>query len=96
METEALQAVTSHNFSLYELFLRADIIVKGVMGLLVLLSIWSWAIILEKFGSIGGAIVRAKKFEGAFWSGQPLEDLDDSVMSDKKEAMARVFVSARR
>ena len=96
METEALQAVTSHNFSLYELFLRADIIVKGVMGLLVLLSIWSWAIILEKFGSIGGAISRAKKFEGAFWSGQPLEDLDDSVMSDKKEAMARVFVSARR
>ena len=49
METEALQAVTSHNFSLYELFLRADIIVKGVMGLLVLLSIWSWAIIFEKF-----------------------------------------------
>lgn len=96
METETLQAITSHNFSLYELFLRADIIVKSVMGLLVLLSVWSWAIIIDKFFSVGGAVSRAKQFEEAFWSGQPIEDLDDHIMTDSKEAMARVFTSAKR
>ena len=96
METEALQAVTSNSFSLYELFLRADIVVKLVMGLLVTLSVWSWAGVLDKSMTIGGAVGRAKQFEDAFWSGQPIDDMDDRIMSSAKEAMARVFSSANR
>jgi len=96
METETLQAVTTNSFSLYQLFLHADIVVKLVMGLLVALSVWSWAIIIDKFMTIGGAVSRAKKFESAFWSGQPIDDMDDRIMSNNKETMARVFSAASR
>lgn len=96
METEALAAAATNSFSLYELFLRADIIVKLVMGLLVLLSVWSWAVIIDKFITIGGATSRAKSFEAAFWSGQPIDEMDDRVMTSPKESMARVFASANR
>ncbi|MAP94866.1 MAG: protein TolQ [Ponticaulis sp.] len=96
MEAETLQAVTNNSFSLYELFLRADIVVKLVMGLLIVLSIWSWSIIIDKLSRIGGAVSRAKNFEQAFWSGQPIEEMDDRVMTSSKETMARVFSAASR
>ena len=96
METETLAAVAGNDFSLYELFLRADIVVKFVMGLLVLLSIWTWGIAIDKWLTIGGTVKRAKQFELAFWSGQPIEELDDRVSDRPKEAMARVFGSVSR
>lgn len=96
METEALAAVASHEFSLYELFLRADIVVKLVMGLLVLLSVWTWSVALDKFFKIGGAVGKAKQFEQAFWSGQPIEELDRGASDKSDEAMARVFSSVTR
>ncbi len=96
METEALAAVTSTEFSLYDLFLRADIIVKIVMGLLIFLSVWTWAIVIDKFSSIGGATAQAKKFEKAFWSGQPIEELDGRTGAKVRDAMPRVFASVTR
>jgi len=74
----------------------ADIVVKGVMALLALLSVWSWAIIIDKWLTIGGASKRAKQFEEAFWSGQPIEEFGDQTMTSPKEAMARVFASANQ
>lgn len=96
METEALAAVTGNEFALWDLFLRADIIVKSVMGLLVILSVWTWTIALDKWMKMGGAVRQAKKFEAAFWSGQPIEDLDRGALDKPQEAMARVFASASR
>lgn len=96
MPEQTLQEVASNSFSLYDLFLHADIIVKLVMGLLVLLSVWSWTVIIDKFMTIGGAVDRSKKFEEAFWSGQPIEEMDDRTISNSKETMARVFASASR
>lgn len=96
MVTETLSATASTDFSLYDLFMMADIVVKGVMALLVLLSVWSWAIIIDKWLTIGGATKRAKQFEEAFWSGQPIEEFDDQTMTSPKEAMARVFASANQ
>lgn len=96
MDAQTLQEAATNSFSLYSLFLEADIVVKIVMGLLVILSIWSWTVIIDKFLTIGGAVSRAKNFEAAFWSGQPIEEIDDRVNSSSKEVMARVFSAASR
>lgn len=96
MDATPLQEIASHDLSIYGLFLQADIVVKFVMGLLVLLSVWTWAVAIEKWLSIGGAVSKAKKFEAAFWSGQPIEEMDDRVSENSSEAMARVFSSVSR
>jgi len=97
MDPNALAPIaTTQDFSLLALFLRADIIVKTVMGILAIASIWSWAVAIDKWLSVGGAKARAKRFENAFWSGQPMEDVDSRVTDKSSEAMARVFSAGAR
>lgn len=97
MDPNALApVVTAEDFSLVALFLRADIIVKVVMGILALASVWSWAVAIDKFFTVGGAKSRAKRIEQNFWSGQPMEDMDGRVTEKSSEAMARVFAAGAR
>lgn len=97
MDPNALAPVVSaEDFSLLALFMRADIIVKVVMGILALASVWSWAVAIDKWLSVGGAKSRAKRIEQAFWSGQPMEDMDSRVTEKSSEAMARVFSAGAR
>jgi biopolymer transport protein TolQ len=88
--------VATEDFSLIALFLRADLIVQAVMAILALASVWSLAVAIDKFFSISGAKSRAKKFEEAFWAGQPMDDLTDRVTDKPAEAMARVFSAGAR
>ena len=88
--------VTSHDLSIWGLFLSADLVVKFVMLLLVLASIWSWTIIFEKLRSIGREFKLADEFEDDFWSGGPLDQLYDRLGDDPDGTMARVFSSAMR
>jgi biopolymer transport protein TolQ len=86
----------TEDFSLISLFLRADIIVQLVMGILALASVWSLAVAIDKWFSISGARARAKKFEQAFWAGQQMEELSDRVTDKPAEAMARVYSAGAR
>ena len=61
------------------LFLAADPIVKAVMGLLVFLSIWCWAVIFSKWRMVRRLRKNADAFEDAFWSGGSLDELYDRV-----------------
>jgi len=71
MESEALETVTSESaFSLWGLLMEADLVVKLVLIVLVIASIWSWAVIIEKYFTVGSARKKAKKFEEAFWGGR--------------------------
>ena len=88
--------VTSHDLSIWALFLSADIIVKAVMLILVLASVWSWTIIFEKLRSIGREFRLADDFEDDFWSGGPLDQLYDRLGGDPDGMMARVFSAAMR
>jgi biopolymer transport protein TolQ len=94
--TLAPVAATAHDFSFIALFLRADILVKIVMGILAICSVWSWAVAIDKWFSVGGAKARAKRFEHAFWSGQPLDEINERVTEKPAEAMARVFSAGAR
>ena len=47
--SQAVGLASSADFSLLSLFIRADIIVKTVIVLLIACSVYSWAVIIEKF-----------------------------------------------
>jgi len=81
----------SHDMSAFGLFMEADLIVKAVMILLMIASVWSWSIILHKRGLLGRLNRRAKRFEDAFWSGEPLDKIYERVKKSKEDPMLRTF-----
>lgn len=81
------------DFSMWALFARATIIVKIVMILLVLASVWCWAIIVDKVIQYRRARAEAARFDGAFWSGEPLDGLYAQLGPDPRGATARIFAS---
>jgi biopolymer transport protein TolQ len=97
MDPTALpEAIAAQDISLIALNLRADLIVKIVMGILMLASVWSWAVAIDKWFGVSGAKSRARRFEQAFWAGQPMEDVSDRVSERGSDAMARVFSAGAR
>lgn len=77
------------------LFLQADPVVKGVMLVLAVASIWSWAIAVEKWLQFGELEQNARKFEREFWSGRSLDDMEDR--GDRpRDSLARVYAAASR
>ena len=84
------------DMSVYGLFMQADWIVKAVMIMLLLASIWSWAIIIHKLIRLRALRSQAKQFEDAFWSGGSLEELFDRISNRPTDPMASIFVAAMR
>jgi biopolymer transport protein TolQ len=82
--------------SIVSLFMRADLLVKVVFILLLLASLWSWAIIINKGIALGRLRRRADKFEKTFWSGLSLDELYGQFSQHADHPMAAVFVSALR
>jgi biopolymer transport protein TolQ len=78
------------------LFWQADIIVKGVMVMLVMASVWSWAIIIDKVMRLKMLFRRANAFEDRFWSGGSLDDLYDRLGPNPKDPMTSLFIAAMR
>jgi biopolymer transport protein TolQ len=76
--------------------MRADILVKAVMILLLIASLWSWTIIINKSIALGALKRRASKFEKVFWSGRSLDDLYQQFSAKPDHPMAAVFISALR
>ena len=84
------------DFSLVAIILRADVIVKAVIVILALASVWSWAVIFDKLMLIRRMRKRAAKFEEEFWSGGSVDDLYDRVSQRKPNPMAGIFMAAMR
>lgn len=99
MEQEIISqaaGVSVVDFSMWGLFMRADLVVKGVMIALLLASFWSWAIIFDKFLRFRRVIALADRFEEVFWSGNSLEELYERVAPRASHPMALLFVAAMR
>ena len=94
--TEVLLAPPSADISLLALFLQSHIVVKVVIVGLVLASVWSWAIIVDKLVLYSRVRRQMDRFEKVFWSGQSLEELYRSLSGRTPTAMASVFVAAMR
>ncbi|MEM6901989.1 MAG: protein TolQ [Pseudomonadota bacterium] len=78
------------------LFWRADIVVKSVMLLLVLASIWCWGIIFTKAMKLRKLHREAAKFERDFWSGSSIDGLFERIGDKPREPMSAVFAAAMR
>jgi biopolymer transport protein TolQ len=85
-----------HDTSLWNLFLSADLVVKVVMLLLLIASVWCWAIIFDKWIRLRRLRAKAAAFEDTFWSGGSLEDLYDRIGNEPGEPMAIIFASAMK
>lgn len=95
METEiATQSVglaSSADFSLINLFLKADIIVKSVIVLLIACSIYSWAVIFEKLKLFKTINSSSDKFEDKFWKSKSVENFYNSMPQNVSDPMAVIF-----
>jgi biopolymer transport protein TolQ len=96
VDSLALAGSVSDDFSVWGLFLRADLVVKSVMLILILASFWSWAIIFEKVLRMRRLHGQAVQFEESFWSGGSLDDLFDRLDSRPQDPMASMFVAGMR
>jgi len=85
-----------HDLSIVTLALRADIVVQIVMLMLLLASVWCWAIIIDKWIRMRRLKAQADAFEDVFWSGGSLEDLYDRMGSRADHPMELLFASAMR
>jgi biopolymer transport protein TolQ len=85
-----------HDFSVVGLFMQADIVVKVIMVGLLLWSIWSLAIMFEKWVRLRTLNARAEKFEDAFWSGGSLDALYERVAKKVRDPMVATFVAGMR
>ena len=84
------------DFSFVNLFMMADWVVKAGMIILVLASVWSWVIAIDKGIQFHLLRKRASLFEETFWSGRTLDELSAGLGNDTKDPMARVFTAAMR
>jgi biopolymer transport protein TolQ len=84
------------DLSFLGMFMTAHPVVKIVMFGLLLASIWSWAIIVEKIFAFRRARREADKFEQLFWSGQSLDELYAGLSRGRTFSMASLFVAAMR
>lgn len=93
METETLALAQEIDFSMWALFARATLTVKLVVLLLILSSFWSWSIIIQKSMNFASARREASKFDRAFWSGEPLEDLFETIGSQPRGRSEKIFAA---
>jgi biopolymer transport protein TolQ len=89
-------SVTNVDFSIWALFLKADVIVKAVIVILLVASLWCWAIIFDKWLGLRRLNSSATEFESVFWSGGSLDQLYDRIGSQPRDPMSAVFVAAMK
>lgn len=87
-------AAPQANLSLLSLFLHADAVVKLVILVLLVASIWVWAVIIEKVMTLRRVNREATAFEDNFWSGGSLDELYEREGADPTNPMAAVFGAA--
>ncbi len=93
--TDAAQNA-AEQMSLWDMVWSSDTITKIVMIGLIAASVWSWAIILEKYATLRQVRQQSKKFEEAFWSGGSLDRLFEAIGNRPRDPMSAVFVAAMR
>jgi len=94
MENEVVNLASmkgSVDFSMFSMFFKSDWIVKFVILLLVVFSIQSWKIIIQKILTISKMRRTSKKFENHFWSGVTLDELHEQIEDFEEESFSTIF-----
>ena len=89
--SQAVGLASNTDFSLWSLFLRADFIVKSVILMLIGCSIYSWAIIIEKFRLFKKINLESEEFEEKFWKSKSAEAFYNNLPINLENPMALLF-----
>ncbi|NBR90888.1 MAG: protein TolQ [Rhodobacteraceae bacterium] len=93
MDTTTLAAAQEIDFSMWGLFAQATFTVKLVMIALMAASFWAWSIIVQKTFLYRAARAEAERFDRAFWSGEPLDELFDQIGPEPAGHSQRIFAA---
>tara|TARA_B100001996_G_scaffold55527_1_gene39349 strand:- start:8 stop:682 length:675 start_codon:yes stop_codon:yes gene_type:complete len=91
ISTQAVGLASNADFSILNLFLRADVIVKSVIIILIASSIYSWAIIIEKIKMFKKISKSTEDFENKFWKSKSAETFYNNLPSTVQDPMANLF-----
>tara|TARA_B100000029_G_C17161730_1_gene809904 strand:- start:39 stop:719 length:681 start_codon:yes stop_codon:yes gene_type:complete len=98
MEQEIASQVVNlggpNDFSLLQLFLRADFVVKSVIVLLLAASVYSWALIIEKTRMFRRIDESSTSFEDKFWKSKSAESFYNNLPSKTSDPLTIIFRSA--
>ena len=94
ISSQAVGLASNTDFSLLGLFLRADIIVKTVIIILIACSVYSWAVIIEKFRLFKKINQTTEEFETKFWNSKSAESFYNNLPASTEDPMALVFKDA--
>ena len=94
ISTQAVGLASSADFSLFNLFVRADVVVKSVIILLIACSIYSWAVIIEKFKLFKKINLSTEEFETKFWNSKSAETFYNNLPANVEDPMALIFKDA--
>ena len=89
--SQAVGLASSADFSILNLFLRADVIVKSVIIILIVSSIYSWAVIIEKYRLFKKINKSSEEFENKFWKSRSAESFYNNLPENIDDPMANVF-----
>ncbi|MFN5608698.1 MAG: protein TolQ [Holosporales bacterium] len=89
-------AAVGASLSIADLFLMADIVVKTVMIALLVISVWTWTVIITKTLLMRRLEAESSVFSEAFWNSSSLEILYQKLADRPKEPMAAIFCAAVR
>ena len=89
--SQAVGFASSADFSILTLFIRADIIVKSVIIILIVSSIYSWAVIIEKYRLFKKINKSSEEFENKFWKSRSAESFYNNLPENIDDPMANVF-----
>jgi len=89
--SQAVGLASNTDFSLLSLFIRADFIVKTVILMLIGCSIYSWAIIIEKFKLFKKVNLETEEFEDKFWKSKSAETFYNNLPTNLENPMALLF-----
>jgi len=92
--TQVIGLGGSTDFSLIQLFLRADFVVKSVIIILIAASVYSWALIFEKYKLFKKIEKSTNSFEEKFWKSKSAESFYNSLINREKNPIANIFQSA--
>ncbi len=84
----------STDFSLWKLFLRADFVVKSVIVILLASSIYSWALIFDKYKLFKKINASSQDFENKFWKAKSAESFNNSLPAKSDDPIVNIFKSA--
>jgi len=88
-----IQSTQTQTTSFLELLLRASPVAKGVLILLLVFSIYSWAIIISKWLWLRDAERETKSFLARFQRGGKLSDLSQAADPNSHSPLVRVFLA---